>query len=229
MEIVELEKSMSALRFAPASVARNRQRSGKYGLHVWYYLRPRKGRDTGRDAGQQDYSPPQPGPISTTLKNRRKDNERLRTAGVLTELTFWMGGDKQMQDLADAMSATDANMVSWIGWAYENLYNGTSGQPYPELAKHYSRAYPAAVAGTPKSFSFSERSATFKLQFTSDPNIDAPTEIILPPSTFPNGYRVQVSPDGSLLQYSLDKRTLALFTSTSVKNATDISVIISPK
>lgn len=175
------------------------------------------------------YSPPQPGPISTTLKNRRKDNERLRTAGVLTELTFWMGDDKQMQDLADAMSATDANMVSWIGWAYENLYNGTSGQPYPELAKHYSRAYPAAVAGTPKSFSFSERSATFKLQFTSDPNIDAPTEIILPPSTFPNGYRVQVSPDGSLLQYTLDKRTLALFTSTSVKNATDISVIISPK
>lgn len=29
MEIVELEKSMSALRFVPASVARNRQKSGK--------------------------------------------------------------------------------------------------------------------------------------------------------------------------------------------------------
>ncbi|KAF7590407.1 hypothetical protein BBP40_002909 [Aspergillus hancockii] len=175
------------------------------------------------------YSPPQLGSISTTLNNRRKDNERLRTAGVLTELTFWMGDDKQMQGLADAMSATDANMVSWIGWAYENLYNGTSGQPYPELAKHYSRAYPAAVAGTPNSFSFSESSATFKLQFTSDPNIDAPTEIILPPSTFSNGYRVQVSPDGSLLQYAPDKRTLALFTSTSIKNATEISVTVSRK
>ncbi|GFF35857.1 endoglycoceramidase [Aspergillus udagawae] len=175
------------------------------------------------------YSPPQLSSISTTLNNRRKDNERLRTAGVLTELTFWMGDDKQMQGLADAMSATDANMVSWIGWAYENLYNGTSGQPYPELAKHYSRAYPAAVAGTPSSFSFDESSATFKLQFTSDPNIKAPTEIILPPSTFPNGYKVQVSPDGSLLQYVLDKRTLALFTSTSVKSAIDISVTVSRK
>ena len=175
------------------------------------------------------YSPPQPGSISTTLNNRHKDNERLKTAGVLTEFTFWMGDNKQMQDLADAVSATDANMVSWIGWAYENLYNGTSGQPYPELAKHYSRAYPAAVAGTPKSFSFSEGEATFKLQFTSDPNIDAPTEIILPPSTFPNGYKVQVSPHGSLRQYALDKRTLALFTPTSIKNATDISVTISPK
>jgi endoglycosylceramidase len=173
------------------------------------------------------YSPPQLGSISTTLNNRHKDNERLKTAGVLTELTFWMGDDKQMQGLTDAMAATDANMVSWIGWAYENLYNGTSGQPYPELAKHYSRAYPAAIAGIPISFGFSEESTTFKLQFTSDPNIDAPTEIILPPSTFPNGYRVQVSPGGSLLQYALDKRTLALFTSTSIKNATDISVTVS--
>ncbi|KAJ5275615.1 hypothetical protein N7505_004160 [Penicillium chrysogenum] len=132
-----------------------------------------------------------------------------------------------MQGLTDAMAAAGANMVSWIGWAYENLYNGSSGQPYPELAKHYSRAYPATIAGTPISFGFSEGSTTFKLQFTSDPNIDAPTEIILPPSTYPNGYRVQVSPGGSLLQYALDKRTLGLFTSTSIKNATDISVTVS--
>jgi endoglycosylceramidase len=175
------------------------------------------------------YSPPQVGPISTTLSNRRTDNERLGTAGVLTELTFWMGDDTQMQDLADAMSATDANMVSWIGWAYENLYNGTSGQPYPELEMHYSRAYPAAVAGTPNMFGFDESSATLKLQFTSDTNINAPTEIILPASMFPHGYNVQVSPDGSLLQYARDKRTLALFTCTSIKNATEISVIITPK
>ncbi|KAK2596101.1 hypothetical protein QQS21_006448 [Conoideocrella luteorostrata] len=175
------------------------------------------------------YSPPQPGSISTTLSNRRKDSERLRTAGVMTELTFWMGDDKQMQGLADAMAAADANMVSWIGWAYENLYNGTSGQPFPALAKHYSRAYPAAVAGTPTSFGFVESSATFTLRFTSDSNIDAPTEIILPASTFPNGYSVQISPDGSVLQHARDKRTLALFTSTSVKNATEISVTVTRK
>ncbi|KAH1474889.1 hypothetical protein KXX53_005837 [Aspergillus fumigatus] len=175
------------------------------------------------------YSPPQLSSISTTLNNRRKDNERLRTAGVLTELTFWMGENQQMQGLADAMSATDAHMVSWIGWAYENLYNSTSGQPYPELAKHYSRGYPAAVAGTPNSFSFDENSGTFKLQFTSDPNIKAPTEIILPPSTFPNGYKVQVSPDGSVLQYVPNKRTLALFTSSSIKNTINISATVSPR
>jgi endoglycosylceramidase len=173
------------------------------------------------------YSPPQWYDISAALDHRRKDNKRLKTAGVLTELTFWMGNDKQMQGLADAMSATDANMVSWIGWAYENLYHCKSGQPHPELAKYYSRAYPAAVAGTPNSFSFDQSSATFKLQFTSDPNIEAPTEIILPPSMFPNGYEVKVSPAGSLLQYVPDKRTLALFTSTSIKDAIGINVTVS--
>lgn len=169
------------------------------------------------------------GSISSTLKNRHKDNERLKTAGVLTELTFWMGDDKQMQGLADAMEATDSNMVSWIGWAYENLYNGTTGHAYPELAKHYSRAYPAAVAGTPKSFSFAEDSGTFKLQFAADPSIDAPTEIILPSSTFPGGYKVEVSPKDSLVQHKRDKRTLALFTSNSIEKATDISVTVSRK
>lgn len=175
------------------------------------------------------YSPPQLGSISQTLNNRHKDNERLRTAGVLTELTFWMGNEKQMQDLTDAMAATDAGMVSWLGWAYENLYNSTSGHPYPELAKHYSRAYPAAVAGTPTSFSFSEGSGTFNLQFISDPSIDAPTEIMLPPSTFPNGYRVQVSPEGSLRQYAFDKRTLAFFTSSDIMNPTKVSITVSAK
>lgn len=175
------------------------------------------------------YSPPQLGSISTTLNNRRKDNERLRTAGVLTELTFWMGDQKQMQGLADAMTATDANMVSWIGWAYENLYNGTSGKPYAELANHYSRAYPAAIAGTPNSFGFVESSGTFTLQFTSDPGIKAPTEIILPVSTFPNGYSVTVSPSGSVVQYARDKRTLALFASSSISSATLISVTITRK
>lgn len=172
------------------------------------------------------YSPPQLGSISATLTNRHKDNVRLKTAGVLTELTFWMGDDKQMQGIADAMSATDANMVSWMGWAYENLYNGSSGKPYPELAKHYSRAYPAAVAGTPKGFRFDEASGTFELRFTSDSSIEAPTEIILPAATFPNGYSVEISPAGSLVQYKPDARTLSLFTATGISSATDISVKI---
>lgn len=172
------------------------------------------------------YSPPQLGSITDTLSNRHADNERLKTAGVLTELTFWMGDDKQMKGISDAMAATDANMVSWIGWAYENLYNGTSGKAYPELAKHYSRPYPAAVAGKPTSFGFDENSGIFKLQFKSDANTDAPTEIILPESTFPRGYKVAITPQNSLSQYKRDDRTLAFFKTSNLQDGTDISITI---
>ncbi|KYK59924.1 cellulase [Drechmeria coniospora] len=175
------------------------------------------------------YRPPQIGSISNTLKNRHEDNVRLKTAGVLTELEFWMGDDAQMQRLDEAMTATDEHMVSWIGWAYENLYNRTSGEPHPPLAKHYSRAYPAAVAGTPLGFGFDARSRTFKLRFTSNPAMHAPTEIILPRSQFPNGYNVQVHPFGSLVSFPRDPRTLALFTSSNLKYATEITVVITAK
>lgn len=171
------------------------------------------------------YSPPQLGSISDTLSNRHKDNQRLKTAGVLTELTFWTDPDKQknsnmMDNLADAMAATDANMVSWIGWAYENLYEGKTGQPHPELAKQYSRPYPAAVAGTPTSFGYDEASATFTLHFVLDRGNNAPTEIMLPESTFPNGYTVHISPEGSMLQYSPNRRTLSLFRASNIQGAT---------
>lgn len=175
------------------------------------------------------YHPPQIGSITDTLRRRYEDNIRLRTAGVLTELTFWLSNDQERKAMEDAMKATDANMFSWIGWAYENLYNGTSGKPYPELQKHYSRPYPAAIAGTPVAFGFDESPGIFYLHFTSDPTIDAPTEIILPASTFPNGYRINISPVGSLVQYKRDKRTLALFTSPSLQNPTLISVNIIKK
>ena len=188
---------------------------GSKSVHSWHY-----------------YSPPQLGSIYDTIYNRNKDNERLGTAGVLTEFTFWVGDEGEgtpakMEDLEEAVAATDANMVSWIGWGYTFLYNGTTGQPFPELAKHYSRPYPAAVAGIPKSYGFDEDSGTFKLHFTSDPKIHAPTEIILPTPKFPDGYSVEISPEGSLLQHVPDDLTLALF--TNVENATDINVTITRK
>ncbi|KAI1962363.1 hypothetical protein LOZ58_002702 [Ophidiomyces ophidiicola] len=172
------------------------------------------------------YRPPQLGTIADTLYNRRKDNRRLKTAGVLTELWFKTGDAKTMRAMEDAMSATDEKMFSWIGWTYDHLYNGTTGEPYPELARHYSRPYPAAVAGNPKSYHFDPSSGTFKLVFIVDPKIKAPTELILPTLTYPQGFKVQVSPHTALREFPRDKRTLALFTAPSITTATEISVTI---
>ncbi|KAJ5851857.1 cellulase [Penicillium soppii] len=109
--------------------------------------------------------------------------------------------------------------------AYEDLYND-SGKLKPELQKHYSRPYPAVVPGKAYSYGFEEQSGTFTLRFRSDPNIDTPTKIILPPSTFPNKPFVVIEPRDSLEKYQRDERTLALFTSKSLQSPTDVNITI---
>lgn len=140
------------------------------------------------------YSPPQLGSISDTLKNRIKDNVRLKTAGMLTEFTFWLTtGDAGAAKLQEAVNAADEYMMSWMGWAYENLYDG-NGVAHPGLAKHCSGAYPSAIAGVSTKSTFDPSDSSFTLTFNAKKSVNAPTEIILPVPTYPNGYNVSISP-----------------------------------
>ncbi|CAO3641847.1 unnamed protein product [Cunninghamella echinulata] len=175
------------------------------------------------------YKPPQLGALSATLDNRVKDNERLKTAGVLTELHFWMGTDQDMADLQTNMNTADQYMISWMGWAYENLYNYQTGEMYPVLAKHYSRAYPSAIAGVPVSFAFNPSDQSFKLVFNVKKSITAPTELMLPTPTYPNGYNVTVSPADALVSYTANERTLALFNADSTTDGQQVTVTITKK
>ncbi|KAI8080047.1 glycoside hydrolase superfamily [Halteromyces radiatus] len=175
------------------------------------------------------YRPPQIGAITTTLANRADDSKRLNTAAVMTEFTMWMGDQSQMDGIQTAVNAADDYMVSWMGWAYENLYDA-NGTMYAALAKHYSRAYPQAISGTPDKFTFNTTDSSFSLVFHADPTIDAPTELILPKDTFPNGYNVSFTPADALVPYALDdQRTLALFTQPSIQSGQAISISITKK
>lgn len=175
------------------------------------------------------YNPPQVGTIEDTYKNRIKDNQRLKTASVLTEHTMWLGDSTQMSNIQLAVDKADQYMMSWMGWAYENLYNTTTQQPYPQLAAHYSRAYPAAVAGTPTSFSFNSNDSSFVLVYAVKKNVTAPTEIVLPNRTYPNGYNVSITPAGSVVPYAKDANTMALFTADATADGQSISVTITKK
>jgi endoglycosylceramidase len=175
------------------------------------------------------YNPPQLGTIEDTIKNRIQDNIRLHTASILTEHTMWMGDSTQMSNIQSAVDTADQYMMSWMGWAYENLYNTTTDQPYPEIAGFYSRAYPAAVAGNPTSFFFNSTDSSFNLAYTISKNVTAPTEIVLPLSTYPNGYVVSTKPADSLSQYTKDNMTLSLFTADNVTDGQAVSVRITKK
>jgi endoglycosylceramidase len=174
------------------------------------------------------YNPPQVGTIEDTFKHRIQDNQRLKTASVLTEHTMWMGDSTQMTNIQFAVDKADQYMMSWMGWAYENLYNSTK-QPYPEIAAFYSRAYPSAIAGTPTSFHFNSTDSSFALVYTVKKSVAAPTEIVLPAYTYPNGYNVSVTPAGSVVQYVKDTRTLSLFTADATADSQTISVTITKK
>ncbi|KAI8580743.1 hypothetical protein K450DRAFT_299245 [Umbelopsis ramanniana AG] len=171
------------------------------------------------------YKPPQVGTIEDTFKNRIQDNQRLKTASVLTEHTMWMGDSTQMTNIQFAVDKADQYMMSWMGWAYENLYNSTQ-QPYPELAAFYSRAYPSAIAGTPTSFHFNSTDKSFALVYKVKKAITAPTEIVLPTYTYPQGYNVAVTPANSLVQFVKDSGTLSLFTADTTADGQTVSVTI---
>ncbi|KAI9475855.1 MAG: putative cellulase [Benjaminiella poitrasii] len=172
------------------------------------------------------YRPPQLGSISTNIRNRLLDNIRLRTASMLTEFAFWVEDEDAKNNLQEAVDAADKYMMSWMGWAYEHLYD-PSGKPYAELARHYSRAYPTAVAGIPKSFGFNATDSSFSLTYVTKKSITAPTEIILPVPTYPNGYNLSISPNSSgVIPYTFDNRTLALFNGDSTIDGQTITITI---
>ena len=190
------------------------------------------------------YNPPQLGTIEDTIKNRIKDNLRLKTAAMLTEVEFWQTDAKGLTALHTATDTADKYMMSWMGWyvlrccshqhiliflyrAYENLYDTTTNLMRPELASEYSRAYASAVAGVPTSFGFNRNDSSFTLTYKVKKSITAPTELILPVPTYPNGYNVTFSPStAGLVQYKADDRTLAIFNGDNTPDGQSVTITI---
>ncbi|HEY6524855.1 MAG TPA: cellulase family glycosylhydrolase [Solirubrobacteraceae bacterium] len=128
----------------------------------------------------------------------------------------------------DALSAStvdqaDADNLSWAFWAamqlndptggqaYEGLLDQTTREPYPNQARATSVPYAWATAGTPGAQSFYRPAQTFRYHYTPDHRIHAPTEIEIPPYTYPLGYSVTVTgarvssrPNAALLTLSAD-------------------------
>ena len=97
------------------------------------------------------------------------------------------------------------------GGAHEGLLDQTTRQPYPNQARAMSVPYAWATAGAPGAQSFYRPAQTYRYRYAPDHAVHAPTEIEIPPYTYPLGYSVQVtgarvtSPAGAaLLRLSAD-------------------------
>ena len=105
---------------------------------------------------------------------------------------------------AQTVAVADSTNLSWAYWAalqlddptagdaYEGLLNQMTRRPFPGQAWALAVPYPWATAGTPGRQSFDRASGVFSYSYGLIPKIAAPTEIELPPYTYPHGYTVHV-------------------------------------
>ena len=155
----------------------------------------------------------------TTERVQTHTNQPGGPAWILDE--FGASNDDALS--ASTVDQADADNLSWAFWAamqlndptggqaYEGLLDQTTREPYPNQARATSVPYPWATAGTPGAQSFYRPAQTFRYHYIPDHRIHAPTEIEIPPYTYPLGYSVTVTgarvssrPDAALLMLSAD-------------------------
>lgn len=156
------------------------------------------------------------GPIQTCPENGFESTRAADTVGVVTEF----GATQDLAMLSRVTGRLDDHMASWMLWSStQNQLPSHRQEPPtgPNLispAAAVERPYPQAVAGTPQAWHYDSTTATFSLRYdtarvgSGRPFAgDARTEVYLPRSDYPNGYRVEVhgadvvsDPDADLLQ-----------------------------
>jgi endoglycosylceramidase len=117
---------------------------------------------------------------------------------MLTEFQFWDNSPASVALILEGTRQADRYLQSWQGWAYENLWNHNTVQPYPELARLYARTYAEATAGDTKTLYFQDETAKYWVSWVADTSITAPGLIrIAPQIYYPDGIRVFFVPEGS--------------------------------
>jgi endoglycosylceramidase len=156
----------------------------------------------------------------TTERAQTHTNQPGGPAWILDEF----GASNHDASTASTVNLAEAANLSWAFWAamqlndptggqaYEGLLDQTTRQPYPNQARAMSVPYAWATAGTPGAQSFYRPAQTYRYRYTPSFRIHAPTEIEIPPYTYPLGYNVQVSgarvtspADAALLVLSADR------------------------
>ncbi|KAK3813055.1 MAG: glycoside hydrolase superfamily [Benniella sp.] len=175
------------------------------------------------------YKPPQLSNIEATIKNRIKDATRLRTTGMLTEFQFWDNSPASVALILEATQQADRYMQSWQGWAYENLWNHKTVEPFPELARLYARTYAEATAGDTKTLYFQDVTAKYWVSWVADPSITAPGLIrIAPQIYYPDGIRVFFVPEGTGT-YTMDgTNTVQLHYTSKAQKGQTIQASVQP-
>lgn len=185
------------------------------------------------------YSPPSIGLIQN-FEVRKKDQERLKCGGMLTE--FYTSAGK-IDDMFETMTAADIYQQSWIGWDYKafhpshpslkekrccTLWNGTGlNQIY---VQNTTRTYPQAVAGNTVKFSFDLSSKEFALAYEVSTTCNSTESIVYLNEEvhYPSGFSVTVTP--SSVTWSSPEKNLLVFNHPAPSSpGTNVMITVSKK
>ena len=129
------------------------------------------------------------------------------------------GGGPSVSDIAQVAALANRASLSWSYWSAlqlhdptgapgENLLNDRTAHPWPAKARVLAGPYPLATAGTPGPQAFDPKTRLFGFTYAVDRRVYAPTEIIVPPYTYPLGYDVIVR--GAVVTSAPDASPLTL-------------------
>jgi len=176
------------------------------------------------------------GAAATQLRQTMKERARTGTgqAGGPAWIMDEFGASNHAPGAAArTVSLAAAANLSWTYWAgfqlddptaadpFEALINQRTRQPYPALARALAVPYPWATAGTPGPQSFDRVTREFNYSYVLNRRIEAPTEIAVPPYTYPGGYTALVI--GARVVSAVDAPVLEL---SAEGNAAQVSVTV---
>jgi endoglycosylceramidase len=169
------------------------------------------------------YSPPQLA-LHSMFWNRRADQRRLGTGGILTEFDMRAGNEEHMKEMRDTLTLADTYLQSWMGWAYNE---GLGMNPNPEIEGHYARTYAPAVAGLVLYMKFDKDSSEFEIQWIVDASIEAPTEFKLNRGKYyPQGFLIDVAPSKAATWEAVDSQNIILKYTPEAVDGAEITVTI---
>ncbi|MGI8505700.1 MAG: cellulase family glycosylhydrolase [Solirubrobacteraceae bacterium] len=138
------------------------------------------------------------------LVARERAETRTDQLGGPPTIMDEFGATRDAAATAATVTLAGRTALSWSYWSAlqlddptsgssrEGLIDQSTGRPYPAMARALAVPYPAATAGTPGLERFDRQTGTFAYSYAVARSVRAPTEIVLPPYTYPHGYTVRV-------------------------------------
>jgi len=158
--------------------------------------------------------------ISAWAASRNIEVKRQNAPMLVGEFGLNIKEPGALDYMRGIMKMLDKTSSGWAYWAY---MKNDKWSPFDENdASHAARdiivrPYPRCVAGQPESYGYDPDKNQFWLNFISDKEIKAPTEIYIPKNNYPNGWDLKINQDEKCWQTKWDEesRILQIFTESN--------------